>query len=172
MILTFFYSKMIERIIAKVPEVKLIDLWNNQPAMIGEEDAIDVPAVYIEMLPVDWQTRGQKEQQGDLVFILRLVTEATGTETNSREPQERIEAALERLTIAEKLFKALHGYQAYDGASQFGKIIRVTNSIDSNSSQLNTDALTFKTRLTDSAAVPVVTTTPLTLKLNGEIKLD
>ena len=171
MIYTFLYLKLMQRIKALVPEVQHIDLYNSQPAVMddGGEAPVNVPAVFIEFLPVDWT--GSKIQQGDLVFNLYILTEATGTETDSTEQADVITSSLERLALKEKLFKALHGYQDSEAGTftQFGKIQRTTSRIDSNTQQLATDVLTFKTRLWDDAAAPVYSTAEINLRIKGDI---
>lgn len=169
MILTFFFKSISQRIKDNVTEVTHVDLWNNQIAMEGESQPFNRPAVFIELQPVDWQTQGDKQQAGDLAFTLRVVTDTPGLDTNDEQTDTNQNRALERLTILEKVWVALHGYQAADGSSQFGKIVRTGTALDTNSSQLNTDVINFKCRLTDSAAVPAYTTVPLNLKANGEL---
>lgn len=169
MILTFLYKKLMERLQLKVAEVKHIDFWNNQTGMEEQSQPYDKPAVFIELQPVAWQTQGDKLQVGELTFTLRIVTATQGLDTGTDEATNSQNRALQRLTILEKVWVALHGYQAADAESQFGKIVRTGTQLDTNSTQLNTDIITFKCRLTDSAAVPQYTTVPLNLKANGEL---
>ena len=169
MIHIFLFKKIIERINSKVPEIKHIDLWNNQIEMEAQELPFNRPAVFLEFLPVTWHTLGQKRSDADINFALHLVTDMTGIQTDSTQEEQKQNDSLYRLILFEKVWVAMQGYQANDGDTQFSKIIRNGSNIDSNSGQLNKDTLFFFTHVNDSAAVPVYTEAPLNLRISGDI---
>lgn len=170
MILTFLYSKLMERLNEKVAEVLHIDLWNNQIAMEPQEEGFERPAVFIELQPVNWQLQGQKQQVGDIMIGVHVVTDTQGNGTSDGDKAADRNRSFERLILLEKVWVALEGYQNHDAnGSQFSKLTRINTQMDTNSAQTNRDVITFKCRLTDMAAVPEYNTVALKLKTNGEI---
>lgn len=169
MITTFLYKSLMEQILNNMPSIKHIDLWNNQTAMEVEEIPFNRPAVFIELVPMQWLTQGSKQQVGDREVIVRLVTDTQGSATASTESDATINSSLQRLSLLEELFVTLQGYQAHDGKSQFSKLVRIGEQLDTNSSTLNTDQYTFRTRLTDSSATPTFAKAPFKFKVSIDL---
>ena len=54
---------------------KHFDLWNQQVEFIEQETPFQCPAVFVEFLPLQWQTMGNRVQSADLTTRLHIVTE-------------------------------------------------------------------------------------------------
>lgn len=57
-----------------LPLIKHFDLWNRQVQFIEKETPFPFPAVFVEFLPVQWETHGQRVQRADLFVRLHIIT--------------------------------------------------------------------------------------------------
>jgi hypothetical protein len=86
---------------------KHFDLWNRQVEFIELETPFEVPAIFVEFLPISWQTIGNRVQQCELTVRLHIVTEwYAGTADYS--PTEL--QALEFLDILDRLVAKMQNF--------------------------------------------------------------
>jgi hypothetical protein len=155
MILTTFYTDILERLQAKVPGLKHIDLWNYQLDMKGEQDdealPFQLPAAFVAFSPISWKSSGRFVQRGDLSFSIIVATENMA-EVSSQETVEARNRGLEHLNMLDLVFQALHGYTK---DNYFSSIKRADNEFDHEYTNLYSNSIGFKATLTDNSAKPV-----------------
>lgn len=59
--------------------IRHFDLWNEQVAFIEQEEAFDIPAVFVEFLPIQWQYGTDGARTADAQFRLHIVTGFKGS---------------------------------------------------------------------------------------------
>jgi hypothetical protein len=133
------------------PKFKYFDLWNIQTQLIGEDEEglpFPTPAAFIEFQDSHMQTLGNRKQQGNVAFIIHVVSEVYG-EHSSREDEIVRTRSLEHLNLLDDVFIALQNYSS----DYFGSINKTGFPLpDHNHDMLYEHGLPFETRITDSAA--------------------
>ena len=89
------------------PLFKHFDLWNRQVEFIEEETPFETPAIFVEFMPIPWETLGQNIQEANLTLHFHIVTPwYANTAANTANVRD---AALAYLDIPTVLFRQLHG---------------------------------------------------------------
>lgn len=91
-----------------LPVIKHFDLWNRQVAFIEAETPFPFPAVFVEFLPIQWETHGQRVQRADLIVRLHIVTRWYA-QTASYSPGQ--ESALDYLNLPGTIHRHLQSNQ-------------------------------------------------------------
>lgn len=158
MILSQFYTAILERLQDKEVPMEYFDLWFDQISRNDdEEDALffNYPAIFIEMQPIVWESLGRKKKLGELRFNLIVASEVPHETANIETVQER-SLALEHLTLLDNVFAVLEGYnKSFPEGSGIGTISKTGNSFDheSGGGLILAHAIPFKCMLTDVAAM-------------------
>lgn len=157
MIITNFYLAIMNRLMDANIGIVHFDLWNQQLLEGGEENDEEIPfgfpAVFIEYNPQEWVTLGAKKQQCELFFQLHICSEVMA-ETAHREGEPAISATLAHLNLIDNVFATLQGYST----TNIGTISRTTGTYSSNYRNIKDDVFTFKSLVTDTAAMLETTT--------------
>ena len=93
------------------PLFKHFDLWNQQVEFIEHETPFLTPAIFVEFMPLQWQTMGNRVQSADLTTRRHIVTEWHAL-TADNVPDEEQELALAYLDIVDSVVAALQGFAA------------------------------------------------------------
>lgn len=93
------------------PLFKHFDLWNQQVEFIEQETPFLTPAIFVEFMPLQWQTMGNRVQSADLTTRLHIVTEWHAL-TADNVPDEEQNLALEYLDIVDSVVAALQNFSA------------------------------------------------------------
>jgi len=164
-IVNAFYLAIMNRLIAKVPEINYFDWWNNQLNNEEEDLPFNFPAIFMEYDPINWQTLGRKRQAAIVTFRLYIAIDNL-MEKSSNEKEKIREGALKDTDIISCIFKALQGY---NGGGCFGSITRNNEIPDHNSDAIQVPVLEFRTRLVDNYAQPeTIKLTNVKFKFTGE----
>lgn len=102
---------------------KHFDLWNQQVSFIEEETPFLLPAVFVEILPIQWRQLSNGYQQADLNIRLHIVTQWF-SQTAKYNPAQS--AALDYLDIPGKVFNAMHRF-TITNSNQFVRVRSVVN---------------------------------------------
>lgn len=87
------------------------DLWNQQVEFIEQETQFATPAVFVEFLPHDWKTLGNRVQSAELFVRLHIVTQWFN-DTADYTPDCFERMALEYLDIVDKVVAAMQNFSA------------------------------------------------------------
>lgn len=137
--------------------IKYFDLWNRQLDFLAEDSPADYPAVYLELLPVEWQNLTHRIQEADLEFRLHIATRWYG-QTYSTAPEETTSEQLDYLDIPNKIFKVLQG----SCITNTNNIIRTNTEFDHNHENYIETVETYRCHIVDTQAQAQ----PLQLNLN------
>ena len=139
-----------DRLKDKVSALKYFDLWNFQFDQLEEEqDALPfpLPAAFLRFGPnTNWESLGRLKQQALVEFSIVLGTESVIDTSNLGKDRN---LGLEHLELVDMVFAALHGFSG----TGFGTISRTMANIDHEHSNLHVTEISFKSLLTDTAAM-------------------
>ena len=125
---------------------KHFDLWNQQVEFIEQETPFAVPAIFIEIKPVEWQQLGFNKQHADAIIRVHIVT-PWFAQTADYSPYE--EEMLNYLDLADLVVKALDNF-----APSAGNNFMRTNSITNHNHERYVDSVEeYKCRVSDTSAV-------------------
>lgn len=89
--------------------LKHFDLWNQQVEFIEQETPFACPAVFVEFMPVNWETLGNRHQMGRQTVRLHIVTEWYAGTADYSPTEDR---ALEYLDIVDKVVARMQNFRA------------------------------------------------------------
>lgn len=127
--------------------IKSFDLWNEQVDFIEEEEPFDVPAVFIEFLPMEWKMLGGRVQQADVSVRLHIVTPWNGSGRDGSSCQEE---ALRRFDLLEQINSCLFNCEEGDARGNYCMFRRTASATNHNHGELVEDIETFVCRLTET----------------------
>jgi hypothetical protein len=154
MILNYFYEALLARITATVPEIKHVDIFFGQydNEADGNELPFVRPAVFIEFMPLEWDSYGRKKQEASAQFRIHVVSDVI-EETDSTTSAVIRTNAHRHLLALDKLFASLHGFSDPTPNQFFNTISRTTIEPYIGKGEMIVHILTFKCRLCDVGAV-------------------
>jgi hypothetical protein len=117
-----FFESIKTRILTEVPEVKNIELWNNQvqAALDGEISLNKMPAVFLgieDMIEFQMHTDFEKTQEGNFVLSVHIVKQ--NIIDNIRKDRHTDWSIL---TLKQKIYKALEGWTPDESDQQLNRI--------------------------------------------------
>ena len=98
------FQAIAEHLAKSVPEVRFIDLWNNNIATLAGGSTWPMPAVFIEFEPIEWGQLAAAAREGDVGVRLHIVTRAVATNGHT---DKRQTAALEYFGLIDKINAAM-----------------------------------------------------------------
>lgn len=139
------YLELIEKIKAKVPEVRWMDLWRNQVNFFDNEAMFSSPAVFFAFDMINPEDMGNKVQQVTLQVSVYYFYETLASTQDGSFNQTSAIAFLDTLS---RIYAALHGSSGtyYSGMRRTGQ--RAIDSPDNGNLYLQT----FSCLLVDYAA--------------------
>lgn len=136
------------------PVFKHFDLWNQQVEFLEEETPFLTPAIFIEFLPHEWKTLGNRRQHAVLNTRIHIVTQwFAGTADYSPTEQQ----ALEYLDIVDCVVAALQNFSA----SSTNSWMRTRTVPNHNHERYVDNIEEYVCDLIDVSAQPANTTTAL-----------
>lgn len=129
----------------KEPAIKHFDLWNEQVTFIGQEDPFDLPAVFIEFLPIQWHTENDGAQTAGVQFRLHIVTPFKGSTAGGSAYRTEALALFDLLTDIHRVMFNMSG----DG---FRSTLRVQSDTNHNHEELIESIETYQACVSDRSA--------------------
>ena len=125
---------------------KHFDIWNRQVEFMQQEKPFLFPAVFIEFLPMRWQSTGQGKQQAELTVKLHIVSKwkASTSDNSAYEDQ-----ALAYLDLPNYVNKCLAGF----AATNTNGFLRTGSSINHNHEDVIDSTEEFITNVWDDTAM-------------------
>ena len=117
------YKAICDRISQQVPEVKHIDLWNNNIAVLSGGAVWPRPAVFVEFETIEWRQQQNRARMADIAVRLHIVTDAVSY-NGSTDPKQ--DTALAFLDLFNKVNAAMQGLRGENFAG-FMLTISATN---------------------------------------------
>lgn len=142
----YTFEKIKERLIAKVPELKTIGLFNNQFEKESENNPIGFPALFVEFDSIDWRSQQRGIQIGLSVIRFHIGVETYKTNFSGEQIWEPND--LEFLELVEKIHVAIHGFDDVN----FTPLLRVAESQNTDHDNVIVWDVVYQSQITDTGA--------------------
>ena len=140
------YKAICDRISQQVPEVKHIDLWNNNIAVLSGGAVWPRPAVFIEFETIEWRQQQNRVRMADIAVRLHIVTDAVSY-NGSTDPKQ--DTALAFLDLLNKVNAAMHGLRG----ENFAGFMLTTSATNHDHAELIESVERYITRAQDTSAM-------------------
>lgn len=141
------FQAICARLTERVPEIKFIDLWNNNVAALNGGALWPVPAVFIEFEAIEWRQQNNGARRGDVAVRLHLVTRppATHGHTDPKMPE-----ALSFLDLIDQINAAMQGLKG----ENFSGFQLTTSATNHDHAELMESVERYITNAQDATAMP------------------
>ena len=155
------YKAICNRLTAQVPDIKHIDLWNNNIAVLSGGAVWPRPAVFVEFETIEWRQQQNRARMADIAVRLHIVTDAVSY-NGSTDPKQN--SALAFFDLINKVNAAMQGLRG----DNFAGFMLTTSATNHDHAELIESVERYITRAQDTTAM--IPTTPL-ISLNSQISL-
>jgi hypothetical protein len=133
-------------LIARVPEIKTIDLFNNQFERESKNNPVKFPCCFIEFENFDWKSQSGGIQIGNLVVKFHIGFETYKTNNSSGRPDESND--IDFLDLIEKIHTSINMFNT----ENFNPLLRVTEQQNTDHDNVLTWVVSYSTMITDDGA--------------------
>lgn len=122
---------------------RMVDLWNDEIDMYRDEHPILFPAVFVEFMPVEWQTIGTgKTQHGTgtikIHIAQNIIADSSAVDGNDLPD---VQDALIRFDFIQEVHDILQGFKV----AYFASLERIGTTIDHNHDGIILDVVEYNT---------------------------
>ena len=146
------------------PLFKHVDLWNQNVQFLEEDRHWNRPALFVEFMPIAWETNGQKVQDATVDIHLHIVTDWFG---GSPDDNHRQQEALSYLDLPDIVLAKLQNMKL----TLSGSLTRTQSIINHNHERILDSVEIYQARIRDNSAMIVnqrVEATAVTLKITTD----
>ena len=111
------------RLSDQVPDVRFIDLWNNNVQPLNGGATFPLPAVFVEFETIEWRQQNTGARRGDVAVRLHIVTRSMPTHGHT---DPNLDASLAFLDLIERIGTAMRGLRG-EGFGTFQLTSSATN---------------------------------------------
>lgn len=140
------YKAISERITEKVPEIKHIDLWNNNIAALSGGAVWPRPAVFVEFETIEWRQAQNRVRMADVAVRLHIITDAVSY-SGSTDPKQ--DSALKFFDLLNKVNAAMQNLQG----ENFAGFMLTTSATNHDHAELIESVERYITRVQDTSAM-------------------
>lgn len=140
------YEAICERISTQVPEIKHIDLWNNNVAVLSGGAVWPRPAVFVEFETIEWRQQQNRVRMADVAVRLHIVTDAISCNGHN---DKRQHDALAFLRLINKVNAAMQGLNG----NNFASFMLTTSATNHDHAELVESVERYITRVQDTSAM-------------------
>lgn len=126
--------------------IKHFDLWNMNVEFIELETAFEMPAVFIEFMPIEWKTLSAGVQQANVGIKLHVVTAYVGAAADGSDFQAD---AIAYFDLLDKMHRHLFGLRG----NGFNALKRTGSATNHNHEQIIESIEMYETMVIDQARV-------------------
>jgi hypothetical protein len=130
-----------------VPEIKFLDLWNNNVAALGGGAVWPLPAVFVEFEMIEWRQQNNAARRGNVAVRLHLVTRVVNSHGHD---DPKMSETLAFLDLIDRINMAMQGLRG-DNFSGFQLTTSATNH---DHAELLESVERYVTSAQDTTAVP------------------
>ena len=134
------------RIAERVPDVKFIDLWNNNVAALAGGAVWPTPALFVEFEEIEWRQQGNAARMGNVAVRLHIITRAVTTNGHNDQRQAQ---ALAYLDLIDRVNAAMQGLRG----EHFAAFQLTTSATNHEHAELIESVERYITRVQDISAM-------------------
>ena len=146
--------------------LKFIDRYHAQPEFLDQGLSFNLPAAFIEVSEVRWQSLGRGLQKGQAVVRIHILSD---TVADSYQGSENQDIALRIYDTLRAVHKSLQGFSSGDTSFRFSPLTRSASISDTRHDTVSVDIIEYQTELTDADAAGDDLYKMLELDLQSEI---
>jgi len=132
-------------IIADHGKLDFIARFNNQFTSDDQELALSDPAILIQFLDTEWQSKSRGIQEGDTLIVLHVGVNSIADDNYFSDNKDK---ALLIDAYMDLVHKAMQGFQA----DCIGSLDRISSAEDANHDEKFVQTMTYKATITDNSA--------------------
>ena len=144
------YKAICERITSQLPDIKHIDLWNNDIASLSGGAVWPRPAIFVEFETIEWRQQQNRVRMADIALRLHIVTDAVPYNGNSDPKQD---SALAFFDLLNKVNSAMQGLRG----ENFAGFMLTTSATNHDHAELIESVERYISRVQDTSARPPIT---------------
>ena len=144
------YKAICERITSQLPDIKHIDLWNNDIASLSGGAVWPRPAIFVEFETIEWRQQQNRVRMADIAVRLHIVTDAVPYNGNSDPKQD---SALAFFDLLNKVNSAMQGLRG----ENFAGFMLTTSATNHDHAELIESVERYISRVQDTSAIPPIT---------------
>ena len=140
------YKAICKRLSEQVTDVKHIDLWNNNIAVLSGGAVWQRPAVFVEFETIEWKQLQKGVRTGDVGVRLHIVTDAISYNGSA---DERQEIALSYFDLIDRINAEMQGLRG----DNFAGFMLTTSATNHDHAELIESVERYVTRVQDSSSI-------------------
>lgn len=140
------YKAICERLTAQVPDIKHLNLWNNNIAVLSGGAVWPRPAVFVEFETIEWKQLQNRARMADIAVRLHIVTDAVSYNGSTDTKQETALAFFDLLNRVNAAMQGLRG-------DNFAGFMLTTSATNHDHAELIESVERYVTRAQDTTAM-------------------
>lgn len=140
------YKAICERLTAQVPDIKHIDLWNNNITVLSGGAVWPRPAVFVEFETIEWKQLQHRARMADIAVRLHIVTDSVSY-NGSKDPKQ--DTALAFFDLLNKVNAAMQDLRG----NNFAGFMLTTSATNHDHAELIESVERYITRAQDTTAM-------------------
>lgn len=140
------YKAICKRLADRVPDIKYLDLWNNNIASISGGAVWSRPAVFIEFETIEWHQQQNRTRMADIAVRLHIVTDTVSYNGSTDEKQD---SALAFFDLLNRINSAMQGLRG----DNFTGFMLTTSATNHDHAELIESVERYITRAQDTSAL-------------------
>lgn len=153
------YTAICQRLQEQLPEIRHIDLWNNNISALSGGAVWPRPAVFVEFEAIEWHQQQNKVRMADVAVRLHIVTDAISC-NGSADPRQ--DSALAFLALINKVNSAMQGLRG----NNFAGFMLTTSATNHDHAELIESVERYITRAQDTSAMSNLQPVTLSPRVN------
>lgn len=140
------YKAICERLTAQVLDIKHLDLWNNNIAVLSGGAVWPRPAVFVEFETIEWKQLQNRARMADIAVRLHIVTDAVSYNGSTDTKQD---TALAFFNLLNRVNSAMQGLKG----ENFAGFMLTTSATNHDHAELIESVERYVTRAQDTTAM-------------------
>lgn len=141
------FQAICTRLSERVPDIKFMDLWNNNVQTLNGGAVWPLPAVFVEFETIEWRQQNNAARRGDVAVRLHIVTRSIATHGHD---DPKMSDALGFLDLIEQINIAMQGLRG----ENFTGFQLTTSATNHDHAELMESVERYITSAQDITAVP------------------
>ena len=140
------YKAICERLTEQVPDIKHLDLWNNNIAVLSGGAVWPRPAVFVEFETIEWKQLQNRARMADIAVRLHIITDAVSYNGST---DTRQDTALAFFDLLNRVNSAMQGLRC----ENFAGFMLTTSATNHDHAELIESVERYTTRAQDTTAM-------------------
>jgi len=141
------FTAICQRLADRIPELRFIDIWNNNVTLLNGGATWPLPAVFVEFETIEWRQQNNAARRGDIAVRLHIITRAVATHGHTDNKQSE---ALTFFDLIDRVNAAMQGLRG----DNFAGFMLTTSATNHDHAELLESVERYITSAQDTTAIP------------------